>query len=132
MSVLLLLLLFWVLKINYIKCSNYNSSQKNNWKKLLNNAIDVKKIMNKYCLHLCLTMFIEFDFIINQKSHNLSRLRCAHKTKQTPEYSDWSGLQYHYLYHVKYLATNNMHAQRRFYPPRGKWGCILSEPMTST
>jgi hypothetical protein len=46
MSVLLLLL-FWVLKLNYIKCSNSDSSQKNNWKKLLNNAIDVKKIMNK-------------------------------------------------------------------------------------
>ncbi len=47
-----------------------------------------KKLMNKQCLHLWLTMFIEFDYIINQEPHNLSRLRCAHKAKQTPEYSD--------------------------------------------
>ncbi len=40
-----------------------------------------KKFVNKYCLHLCLTMFIEFDYIINQEPHNLSRLRCV-VTKQ--------------------------------------------------
>jgi hypothetical protein len=64
-------------------------------------------------------MFIEFDYIINQEPHNLSRLRCAHKTKQTAEYLDCSGLQYSYLYHAKYLSKNIYKPKGGFYPPLG-------------
>jgi hypothetical protein len=103
-----------------MKCSNYISSQKNNSKFLLNNGISVLKNKNKNCLHLWLTMFIGFDYIINQEPYNLRRLRSA-VTKQNKQLNIHTALIFNtIIYTMLNKSKNNIHAQRGFYPPRGK------------